>query len=104
MNAARALRPALVQQDLTNWWIYRVEPIISGLLAAARTTFWLKGSQARLPVRRSAPDAWRESSGCAPLCSRSRLRSLSLGAEKVMLRFAGLAGTITTPQWRGADQ
>jgi hypothetical protein len=42
-----------------------------------------------------------------PSCSRtspSGIRSLSLGAEKVMLRFAGLADTITTPQWRGADQ
>jgi Major intrinsic protein len=104
MNAARALGPALVQQDLTNWWIYRVGPVISGLLAAAHTTFWLKGSLARLPVRRSAPDAWRKSSGCASLRSRSGIRSLSLGAEKVMLRFAGLADTITTPQWRGADQ
>ena len=47
MTAARALGPALVQQDFTNWWIYW------GLLAAcAHKTFWLKGSQARLPVRR----------------------------------------------------
>jgi glycerol uptake facilitator-like aquaporin len=42
-----------VQQDFTNWWIYWIGPIISGLLAAwAHKTFWLKGSQARLPVRR----------------------------------------------------
>ena len=105
MNAARALGPALVQQDLTNWWISWVGPIISGLLAAcAHKTFWLKGSQSHLPVRRSAPDAWRKSSGCAPLRSGSGIRSLSIDAEKVLLRFAGLADTITTPQWRGADQ
>jgi hypothetical protein len=47
-----------VQQDFINWWIYWVGPIISGLLAArAHKTFWRKGSQARLPVRRSAPNA-----------------------------------------------
>jgi glycerol uptake facilitator-like aquaporin len=54
MNAARGLGPALVQQGFTNWWwIYWIGPIISGLLAArAHKTFWLKGSQALLPVRR----------------------------------------------------
>ena len=53
MNPARALGPALVQQDFTNWWIYWVGPIIVDCLPGVRyKTFWLNGRQARLPVRR----------------------------------------------------
>ena len=53
MNPARALGPAIVQQDFTNWWIYWVGPIIGGLIAAfAYKSIWRNGRQVRLPVRR----------------------------------------------------
>ena len=32
MNPASASWPALVQQDVTNWWIYWIGPIIAGVL------------------------------------------------------------------------
>jgi MIP family channel proteins len=53
MNPARALGPAIVQQDFTNWWIYWVGPIIGGLIAAfAYTSVWLGNGRVRLPARR----------------------------------------------------
>jgi MIP family channel proteins len=53
MNPARALGPAIVQQDFTNWWIYWVGPIIGGLIAAfAYTSIWLGNGRVRLPARR----------------------------------------------------
>jgi TRAP-type C4-dicarboxylate transport system permease small subunit len=53
MNPARALGPAIVQQDFSNWWIYWVGPIIGGLIAAfAYTSIWLGNGRVRLPARR----------------------------------------------------
>ena len=66
MNPARALGPAIVQQDFSNWWIYWVGPIIGGLIAAfAYKSIWLGNGRVRLPVgpgtfggaRRTAPAA-----------------------------------------------
>jgi MIP family channel proteins len=61
MNPARALGPAFVQQDFTNWWIYWVGPIIGGVIAAlAYKTIWLNGGRVAVPaVRRGTPSAAR---------------------------------------------
>ena len=58
MNPARAIGPAFVQQDFTNWWIYWVGPIVGGVFAAlAYKSIWLPGSRVSLPtVRRSDTD------------------------------------------------
>jgi aquaporin Z len=58
MNPARALGPAIVQQDFTNWWIYWIGPIVGGLIAAfAYQLIWLPHAQARSTVaRRSAAE------------------------------------------------
>lgn len=51
MNPARAIGPALVQQDFTNWWIYWVGPIIGGLIAAFAYKFiWLDGARTPAPA------------------------------------------------------
>jgi MIP family channel proteins len=62
MNPARAIGPAFVQQDFTNWWIYWVGPIIGGVIAAlAYKTIWLNGSRLALPpVRRGTPSVARQ--------------------------------------------
>jgi MIP family channel proteins len=60
MNPARAIGPAIVQQDFTNWWIYWVGPIIGGLIAAfAYTSIWLGNGWVRLPARRGTAGATR---------------------------------------------
>ena len=57
MNPARAIGPAFVQQDFTNWWIYWVGPIIGGVIASlAYKSIWLNGGRVALPpVRRGSP-------------------------------------------------
>ena len=56
MNPARALGPAIVQQDFTNWWIYWAGPIIGALIAAyAYKTIWLGGRIAMPTFRRGTP-------------------------------------------------
>jgi aquaporin Z len=53
MNPARAIGPALVQQDFTNWWIYWVGPIIGGLIAALGYKYiWLTPPEFPAAVRR----------------------------------------------------
>jgi hypothetical protein len=66
MNPSRALGPAIVQQDFTNWWIYWVGPIIGGLIAAyAYKSIWL-GSRVGLPaVRRGTPSVARRTAPAA---------------------------------------
>jgi MIP family channel proteins len=60
MNPARALGPAIVQQDFSNWWIYWVGPIIGGLIAAfAYTSIWLGNGRVRLPARRGTASVAR---------------------------------------------
>jgi hypothetical protein len=64
MNPARAIGPAFIQQDFTNWWIYWAGPIIGALIAAyAYKSFWLGGRIAIPTFRRGAPKA---ASGAAP--------------------------------------
>src|SRR5215204_1508579 len=59
MNPARAIGPAIVQQDFTNWWIYWAGPIIGGLVAAfAFESIWLGEGRVRLP-------AWRGTASVA---------------------------------------
>lgn len=72
MNPARALGPAIVQQDFTNWWIYWVGPIIGGLIAAfAYTSIWLGNGRVRLPARR----------GTAGVARRTAPEAVSPAAE-----------------------
>jgi aquaporin Z len=55
MNPARALGPAIVQQDFSNWWIYWVGPIVGGLIAAfAYKSIWLGDRRLHLPARPGA--------------------------------------------------
>ena len=73
MNPARAIGPAFVQQDFTNWWIYWVGPIIGGVIAAlVYKAVWLNGGSVALPtVRRGTPSVARQTAPAADVPAES---------------------------------
>jgi MIP family channel proteins len=77
MNPARALGPAVIQQDFTNWWIYWIGPIVGGLIAAFAYKFiWLPQNGRAAPVpRRAAPPAATAVAESAPPPPPPRRRS-----------------------------
>jgi MIP family channel proteins len=66
MNPARWIGPALIQGDLTNWWLWIIGPVIGGLIAAfVYQTLFLSGVQEQVEAVARGEETVREAAQSA---------------------------------------